>query len=769
MIEPEIPDDDKRVASLKRLKILDTLPKATFDRITTVAADLFGAAMSAISLIDDRRQWFLSRKGLEPSETPRDIAFCSHVVAEQKPVYVPDTLEDERFADNPLVTGEPNIRTYFGYPVKSPDGAFIGTLCVFDPAPNKFDEGNFFKLQSLAETVEVLLASHREGLEEELAGALAKKNAALAKANRIFMQAEHAARIGSWEIDFETNELSWSDGVYAMHGIPVGTPVTLEMAIAAYAPADRPIVKRIIAQAMEECTPFEFEADLTGEGETVRVMARGEFLLGDGSQPDRLVGVVQDITERHHDKAALQRAAEFDSLTDLYNRYALDRILGETIKQQRTERETIAVLLLDLDGFKAINDTFGHLIGDMVLEEVSGRLTRSLPDNVVAARWGGDEFVFIAPLGASQKDIEALWRDLSEAVEKPFTISGRKLVLHASGGAAVSQEIIGGRELIRRADLAMYDAKKRNSGSLRFYGTELERGNKEKLEAISQVRGAIDAGRLYAGYQPIVDLLTGETIGLEALMRLRTRNGNELTASNVLPAILDPHISREIGEEMIGFLCADHRAIAAAVPDLRYISINATEADLLSRNYASNLLAKLEEARVPPQKVTLEVTETMLMVNDYESARSVLCDLSEAGVQIALDDFGTGFSSLTHLRDFPINIVKIDKSFVNSVCSSHQSRLIVQALIAMARNLDIQVIAEGIERENQRELLMHMGCRYGQGYLLGAPQPSGKFTVESLRNRPSRKAATEPDVGVVSPATASPEDSGGPTPQRKAR
>ncbi|MGB3806268.1 MAG: EAL domain-containing protein [Erythrobacter sp.] len=736
MTPPLISKDEERVESLRALRILDTPASEMFDRITALAAELFDAQVALISLVDAERQWFLSRHGFDVCETPREIAFCSHTIAAKNVLPVPDTRADERFASNPFVTGKPHFRSYLGYPIESPDGAPIGTLCVLDSRPNHFEGCNFGKLEALAKTVEVLLAAHKKSLEnDEMAIALESKNMTLARANGIFQQAENAARIGSWEVDCGTLELSWSDGVYVMHGIEPGTPITVEDAINAYVPADRSLVERTIRNAIVDREPFHFEADMISRsGETVRIQGRGEFLLGDGNLSDRLVGVVQDITESHHAKAALQHAADFDSLTDLYNRHALDRILGETIKRQRAGAETIAVLLLDLDGFKAINDTFGHLIGDMVLEEISGRLTRCLSEDIVAARWGGDEFVFIPPLGCDRDYIERLWSRLSEAVKKPFTISGRKLVLHATGGTEISRDVIGGRELVRRADLAMYDAKKRNSGSLRFYGEDLERDNKEKQEAIAQVREAIDAGRLYAAYQPIVDLLTDEVVGLEALMRFHNRQNIELAAANVMPAILDPHISREIGEEMVSFICADHGEVAGALDDLRYISINATEADLLSRNYASNLLAKLEQAGIDPSRVTLEVTETMLMVNDYENARRVLCELSDAGMQIALDDFGTGYSSLTHLRDFPIDIVKIDKSFVNSVCSTHQSRLIIQALIAMARNLDIQVIAEGIERESQRELLMHMGCRYGQGYLLGMPQTSAKFSVAKLRN-----------------------------------
>jgi diguanylate cyclase (GGDEF)-like protein/PAS domain S-box-containing protein len=735
MIESSCNLEAERLSALRALQLLDTPQTATFDRITKVASVLFDAEIALISLLDEERQWFLSRQGLEAQETPRAYSFCSVAIAQKSQLHVPDARTDERFSSNPLVTGAPFIRSYLGQPIRSPDGSMIGALCVIDSRPQKFVHRRPHKLTVLAEVVEDLLRAHKQALDmTEMAERLRGKNDALGRANRIFVAAEKAARIGSWEVELETMALSWSDGVYAIHNLPVGTPIDVNIAIDAYAEGDRSLARSMVENAISMRQPFAFEANLeTKDGETRRVQARGEYVAGDDKNPDRLVGVIHDITESHHAKTALQRAADFDNLTDLYNRNAFDRILGEKIKLQSATGKDLAVLMLDLDGFKSINDTFGHLVGDMVLEEISGRLKGAVSEGVVIARWGGDEFVFIPPLGSTRADIEALYNRLAEAVERPFFISGRKLAMHATGGVEISDKVIGGREFVRRADLAMYSAKKRDTGTLRFYDESLEQNHKEKMQAIIEVREAIEGGRFYASYQPIVDLLTGEPVGLEALMRLRARNGNELTASNVMPAIIDPHISRQIGDEMVASICADHAQIALAMGRLDYISLNATEADLLSHNYAPNLLRKLRAAGVDPAALTLEVTETMLMVNDNDTARKVLTDLKAAGMQIALDDFGTGFSSLTHLRDFPIDIVKIDRSFIHAICSDHQSRLIVQAIIAMAQSLGIKVIAEGIETECQRDLLAHMGCKFGQGYLLGYPQTRSRLQMQAIR------------------------------------
>lgn len=724
--------EKERLAALHALQLLDSPPLAMFDRITKLATILFDSAISVISLLDEDRQWFLSRVGLGAQETRREHAFCAVAVAQNCVLDIQDAALDERFADNPLVIGAPFIRSYIGHPVRSPDGHLIGTLAVIDPQPCKFDGKRREKLRVLAGVVEDLLRSHKQTIEmTELADQARDKHAALEKANRIFVAAETAAQIGSWEIDLTTMDLTWSDGVYEMHGVPLGQHISVEDAINAYAAKDRDRVSAMVDAAIEKGEPFEFEADIEDqEGNIRRVQSRGEAIEGDAQHPARLVGVIHDITENHYAKMALQRAADYDRLTDLLNRNAFDRILGEKIKRQEATGQTLAVMLIDLDGFKAINDTMGHLVGDAVLQQMSERLRANVPEDVIIARWGGDEFVFILPLGATHCDVEALWDLLSQTVYEPFEISGRKLVIHGTAGAEICDEVIGGREIVRRADLAMYTGKKRTSGTLSFYNAAHAREHTAKLQAVTEVRDAIQSKRLFAAYQPIVDLLTQDVVGLEALMRVKARDGSELTASNLMPALVDPHVSREIGQTMVSNICSDHPDIARNISTLGTISFNANEADLLSQNYVPNLLDKLAKAGIEAASLTLEVTETMLMVNDNDTARQVLSDLKSAGMKIALDDFGTGYSSLTHLRDFPIDIVKIDRSFVRVINSDHQSRLIVQAMIAMAQSLEIDVIAEGIETQVQRDLLALMGCRYGQGYLLGHPQPAARLAKE---------------------------------------
>ena len=735
-------EEAARLAALRSLQILDTPRQECFDRITKLCSELFDCPVAVISLVDQSRQWFLSSEGLAVRETPRDISFCDHAVRSGRSLLIADASKDARFKDCPQVIGEPCIRSYLGQPIANYDGTMMGTLCVADPRPGYFTSQHLDWLTPLAKVVETLIQAHHQRIEAAyLSAHLDERSHRLEKSNRIFKQAEKVAKIGSWEFEIPGSALTWSDEIYAICGLTRGDPPTLDQALNFFAPEDRPSIDRALSDSIENGIPANLEASIvTAGGMTKRVRLMGERFEGNTENPPRMVGIVQDVSQAYHAQLALQRAADHDMLTGLYNRHAFDRHLSERIVAHRRSGQDFCVLLLDLDGFKDVNDTFGHLVGDVVLEEISGRIAKVIPPDAVAARWGGDEFAIIAPIGASTSDAVDIGDELIKAIADQVEISGRKVGVSATCGLVQSKNSPVARELMRMADLALYHGKAREPGRVHQYNSSLEHANRLRQEAISTVRHALDEDRLFAGYQPIVHLPTNALIGFEALMQLNTRSGEKLTATQVLPAILDPVLSRDIGERMVDLVCQDFASIQAAQPDVQFISINATEADLLARDFSDRLLSALEAKRIPPQRVTLEITETMLLVNDSSTVQAVLTKLRRSGMQIALDDFGTGFSSLSHLRDFPIDKVKIDGSFVQKMCSEHQTRLIVQALIGMAKNLRIEVIAEGIETEEQRSLLLQMGCYYGQGFLISPAETSCR--LKTLR------MATQPPLGT---------------------
>jgi diguanylate cyclase (GGDEF)-like protein len=720
----------------------------TFDRITELCAKVFDCTVSLVSLVDSERQWFLSSVGLEVRETPRDVSFCDHAIASGCTLLVSDALADERFADNALVLAKPSIRSYLGVPIKAPDGALIGTLCVADQRVESFNDKQFAMLQNMAAIVEELIAAHSQKLvTAHLDADLNESSSQLRKSNRIFQQAERVARVGSWEFEIESKGLVWSDEAFAIYGSPNPAPYSIEDTLPYYAPEDQRPVSALMMRAIKTGEPFVTEVGLhAANGQYKRAKLMGERLAADDYSPARIIGVVQDITEAYHAQLALQRAADHDTLTDLYNRNAFDRALQRKLREISRTGGSSFLLLLDLDGFKDINDTFGHLIGDVVLEEISARIKKVVPSNAVAARWGGDEFVILMPSHQTAVGAKSLGEAILANLEGQFDIGGRKVGISATCGLVEIDGTASAREIVRRADLALYHGKEREPGRVHLYVPGLEEANHFRQVAIARVREALDHDRIYAGYQPIVELATNKLVGFEALMRLSTPSGGRMTASEVLPAILDPILSREIGERMLSCLCRELPGIETVHQDLQFISLNATEADLISRDFSDRLLSSLADASINPKKIMLEVTETMLMVNDAATVQKVLADLRSAGMRIALDDFGTGFSSLSHLRDFPIDKVKIDSSFVKSICFEHQTRLIVQALISMAKNLGMEVVAEGIETKDQLDLLIQLGCTSGQGYLISPAETSCRvkamqFRKEKLSSRALRSAA----------------------------
>jgi diguanylate cyclase (GGDEF)-like protein/PAS domain S-box-containing protein len=701
-----------RLDAIRDLGLHSLTERDVFSRITSLAATMIGCPIALLSVVEDEKQWFLGRTGTDLAETPIGESFCAVCVQGGGPLLIADARRDPRFAQNNLVTGPPFIRSYLGVPIRSDESLPLGALCAISPDADAFRPEQIAPLAMLAELAEQSLALHAR------TRALSIANAALQQSSRIFRQAERAANVGSWRVDLATRELFWSDQVYAINGLKPGRRVTVEEAVSLYEAEDRAMVAAKMAQATHDGKPFSFETTIRRrDGEPRRIRVVGERVDVDG-RPDSVAGVILDCTEEHLRNVALKRAAERDRLTGLYNRASFDRRLASAM--QKVDSEPVTVALLDLDGFKDVNDTLGHLVGDRVLETIAERLTQRVPAGVFLARWGGDEFALLFPASMRRVEVTRFLEELlAELAEMP-PLGSALLRIGATCGVARMTTAGSSEEIMRRADLALYRGKDQGRGTVVSWDRQIEARQCQRQRAIAQLRRALNAGHATAAYQPIVELETGRVVSVEALLRLRDETDELIAASDVFSALLDPELSRRVSRVMLDQVVADGPAILAMFGPQTRIGINLSDADLRRGDFVRHLIDVIDDSPLSPGNITIEVTETMLL-DAGGHLRASLAMLDDCGFTVCLDDFGTGFSSLTHLRAFPIHKVKIDRDFIAAIREDHQARLIIQAIVQMGHSLGLRVVVEGVETEEQETFLRAVGCRHVQGYRYGRP------------------------------------------------
>ncbi len=703
-----------RLHILRELALDQVKHPQLFSRITQLAAHILRCPISLISVIEGEHEWFLGKTGVGVERVPSDGSPCALCIARGEPLLIGDARDHLLFAALAGPTGECGIRAYLGIPIRADCGTPIAVLCVASPRPYAFSREDIAPLTSLAELAQQCIAAHATAL------ALACANSSLSELNRVFHQAESAAQIGSWRVDLADKTLRWSDQVYIVHGLEPGTPIDVATAAAFYDPSGRAALEAALEAAITSGKPFSFEANIErADGDVRRVRAVGERMDRDG-RPESIAGIFLDCTEEHLKTAALKRAAERDRLTGLYNRSAFDERLCETLREPAEDLVTVA--MLDLDGFKAINDSLGHLVGDRLLAQIAERLNRRIDDRCFLSRWGGDEFAILFPVGITIDAIEALLRALVRDITEHVRVGRELIIVGATCGVAQMRGRTNSAELLRRADLALYHGKAHGRGTVHLWTEAIERAQSARHRAISELTLALEQGRAFAAYQPIVCIADGKTVAVESLLRLTDRNGDMVAAGEIFPALLDPALSRKVTRFMIEEILREAPGLLALYgPDVQ-IGLNVAEADLRSDDFLASTERLISTGVLAPRNITLEVTETMLLLDESGEIKTLLTLLHERGFTIALDDFGTGFSSLTHLRDFPIGKVKIDRDFISNITSDQQSRLIVQAIVQMGQSLGLMMIAEGVETEAELAFLRAIGCSQAQGYMFARPQ-----------------------------------------------
>jgi diguanylate cyclase (GGDEF)-like protein len=571
---PILANEAERLNDLAALRIMDTGPDWRFDSFVKLAADMFGVPIALVTLVDEERQWFKAVHGIELRETKRSAAFCAHAFLNPDEVMVvEDALCDARFADNPLVRGDPHIRFYAGAVVHAPSGRAAGTLCLIDRTPRALDAAGRKRLAELAQGVSALLELQRATVD-------------------------------------------------------------------------------------------------------------------------------------------LRLAATHDALTGVANRALFDHRL-ELAVEEALQGRPCALLLLDLDGFKQVNDKFGHLAGDGLLREVGRRLTRLMRSGDLVARFGGDEFAILMTDPVSAEAPIALASRIDEALATPITLDGTDIPIAASIGYAICPlDATSPGMLLRTADQALY-ARKGDRPLIRP-APRGATGPGRRME--HDLQDALENGGLEMHYQPIHDLAAGRICGYEALMRW-----NRASSGPVSPSVF---ISVAEASGLIVALdaWAVHQAIrtAAGWPADIGVSVNLSTHWFGEAGVAELVGTAASRYGVSPRRLCVEITERTGIVSQ-DIARTQIDALHALGVRIALDDFGTGYSSLAYLHELPIDCLKLDRAFVAKLGAGRRSQAVARSVIDLGHSLDVPVCAEGVETRGQLDWLRQNGCDLVQGYLLGRP------------------------------------------------
>ena len=450
------------------------------------------------------------------------------------------------------------------------------------------------------------------------------------------------------------------------------------------------------------------------------------------------VGIINDITERMQYEAQLERQNDQDSLTGLASRNLLRDRTGQAIASAARHGRSVALLFLDVDDFKRINDSLGHGVGDAILRTVAGRLAVCVREQNTLARLGGDEFVVILSDLENLKHVPLVASQMLRAVDQPVPVANREFQVTASIGVSVfPQDGDDYDTLLRNADAAMYRAKQAGRNTFRFYTADMNEEAMRRLEMEEKLRHALTREELLLHFQPLVGV-DGSTIhDVEALVRWRDGDGRLIPPASFIPLAEETGLIVAIGEWVLRAACREARLWQQAGRELR-IGVNLSARQFRDRSLLGTVRRCLEESGLPPRLLMLEITESAVMEN-AEEAEGVLAELKTLGDGLSVDDFGTGYSSLTYLRKFPIDQLKIDGSFVHDVVHHPDSAAIVLGIIGLARNLRLQTVAEGVETVGQRDFLIEAGCDLMQGYLFSRPLPPEEFRT-MLGDAPGKAA-----------------------------
>ena len=671
-----------------------------------------------ISLVPNDRFSLRFTEAMRDVPVGADVGACGSAAYHRSTIVTPDIQTDFRWEGYRSVALDEGLRACWSVPIQSSEGdVLLGTFATYYQEPSSPSEADLFNLQQAAALAALaivrdqdlrryrdltaryqsLYEHHPDGVYEfDLQGYLQRGNEAFARITGYSQQQYQGHHFNEFvapefqDLTLRAFEQACAGGrlTYETRGIfPSGEPYDLEV------------------------TNFPVIVD----GEIVGVF-----------------GICRDITDRKEQERLIAYHATYDVVTGLFNRVAFEERLLGALRGARKSGALVAVMYLDLDGFKPINEGFGHRMGNTLLQGVAERLQELIDTDTVLSRLVADEFVLLLPDAGSTGKVERLASEILEALSRPFEVEGRALHLSASAGLALDDGRAQAPILIQHADIAMEAAKSRGMNTWHWYEDERRPATQDEILLRHDLRLALDRNELELHYQPLVDAVTGEWHGVEALVRWHHPERGMISPGVFIPLAEQTGQIIEVGRWVLRRACEDGmqrwRAGYRVVP----ASVNISTMQFRRRNFVKEVEGILAETGLPGHLLELEVTEGVLM-EDARETIELMKQLKALGVSVSIDDFGTGYSSLRYLRDLPASKVKLDISFIRDILTNPDNKAIVQGIITMAHHMGLKVVAEGVETEQQRDDLIARGCDLLQGFLFSRALPLAE--MDSLPDR----------------------------------
>jgi diguanylate cyclase (GGDEF)-like protein/PAS domain S-box-containing protein len=642
---------------------------------------------------------------------------CGSAAALKRTVVVEDIRTDPLWADYRELAAEYGLRACWSTPVLDADHEVLGTFALYYRVPRRPSPRELELVEMAAGLASIVL--ERELAVEQAAVDAAERREVERRYRTLIEQLPLVIYVDALDASssniFTSKQIEWLLGYSVEEWKEDG-----DLFVKLLHPEDRERVLAAHERTHTTHEPLSLEYRLRSrEGEYVFVRDEGVVVVDDDGTPLYLQGYLLDITPERAAEEQLRRQALYDPLTGLANRAFFNERLERAVTTRKGQGERTALLFVDLNGFKSINDRFGHHVGDGVLRALAERMHGVVRAGDTAARLGGDEFAVILERVVEAADVSAVAQRLHSILAEPLEVEDRRLVVEASIGIALGDDPL---EMLKQADAAMYRAKASPGVGFAFFDAGLDKAALIRFRRTGELAEALDRGELQVHYQPIVELATGAVGGYEALLRWEHPLHGMLPPAEFIPLAEGSGSIVPIGAFVLREACLHAARLGAESGRALEMAVNVSARQLQHPDFVQHVEEALALSGLPPERLVLEITESVVL--DTGDVEQRLPLLREKGIQIALDDFGTGYGSLAYLQRLPIDIVKIDRSFTATVDSDDNGRALLRAIVGFGNALGTRLVAEGIERQGQDDVVQELGCQRGQGWHYGRPAPA---------------------------------------------